>query len=170
VAHNRPAESGSQASGRVASHAGHRPAERETEAVERIARLAARDPFIALLGLRVVDAGAGRAGVALALTEAHLNFNGSCHGGVIFALADTAFGLASNSRGLVAAGIDAHIAYHVAAMRGDTLTATAREVSRTRKLAVYRVDVARGDGTPIASFTGTVYLTGHPNEPHAAAI
>jgi LAO/AO transport system ATPase/phenylacetic acid degradation protein PaaD len=164
----RPAESASHTPSPVHSHAG-RPAEREIEAVKRIPRLAARDRFVAGLGIRVVEGGAGHAAVTLALTEAHLNFNGSCHGGVIFALADTAFGLASNSRGLVAAGIDAHIAYHVAAMPGDTLTATAVEVSRTRKLAVYRVDVARGDATPIASFTGTVYLTGQPNEPHAAA-
>ena len=79
--------------------------------------------------------------MALTVGDAHLNFNGTCHGGVIFALADTAFGLASNSHGMIAAGIDAHITYHVAAQAGDTLTATATEVSRTRKLAVYRIDV-----------------------------
>ena len=166
-AHDRHAASASHATGRAHAHAG--PAEREIEAVERIPRLAARDPFVAGLGIRVIEGGAGHAAVALTLTDTHLNFNGSCHGGVIFALADTAFGLASNSRGLVAVGIDVHIAYHVAAKPGDTLTAIAVEISRTRKLAVYRVDVARGDGTPIASFTGTVYLTGQPNEPHAAA-
>jgi len=150
-------------------HSAPRSAERETEAAERIARLAARDPFVAGLGLRVASGRAGHAAVTLALTDAHLNFNGTCHGGVIFALADTAFGLASNSRGLVAAGIDAHIAYHVPGMLGDTLTATAVEVSRTRKLAAYRVDVAGADGTPVASFTGTVYLTARPNEPDAPA-
>ncbi|HXX84742.1 MAG TPA: phenylacetic acid degradation protein PaaD, partial [Casimicrobiaceae bacterium] len=58
---------------------------------------------------------------------------------------------------------------HVQGMPGDTLTATAVEVSRTRKLAAYRVDVARADGTPVASFTGTVYLTARPNEPDAPA-
>ena len=41
----------------------------------------------------------------------HLNFNGGCHGGAIFALADSAFGLASNSHGPVAVGIDAHITF-----------------------------------------------------------
>ncbi|HMA07602.1 MAG TPA: hotdog fold thioesterase, partial [Ramlibacter sp.] len=85
--------------------------------------------------------------------------NGSCHGGVTFALADTAFGLASNSHGRVAAGIDAHITYQQAASEGDTLTARAVEVSRSKKLAVYRVDVTRGDGTAVSSFTGTVYVT-----------
>ena len=133
-------------------------------AAERILRLAARDRFVHALGIRCSDAGPGRASVTLTVAERHLNFNGTCHGGVIFALADTAFGLASNSHGLIAAGIDAHITYHVAAQAGDTLTASAIEVSRTRKLAVYRVDLARADGTLIASFTGTVYITTRSND------
>ncbi|MCM2252925.1 MAG: hotdog fold thioesterase, partial [Ramlibacter sp.] len=96
----------------------------------------------------------------------HLNFNGACHGGLVFALADTAFGLASNSHGVIAAGIDAHITYQQAAFLGDTLTARAVEVSRSRKLAVYRVDVTLGNGMPVSSFTGTVYVT---SEPHGSA-
>ncbi|MFO1269822.1 MAG: hotdog fold thioesterase, partial [Rubrivivax sp.] len=89
----------------------------------------------------------------------HMNFNGSCHGGVVFTLADTAFGLAANSHGMVAAGIDAHITFQQAAEVGQTLLARAHEVSRGRRLAVYRVDVTRDDGRPISSFTGTVYVT-----------
>ena len=46
----------------------------------------------------------------------------------------------------------------------DTLTATAVEVSRTRKIAVYRVDIVRGDGTLLASFTGTVYVSSRSND------
>jgi acyl-CoA thioesterase len=134
------------------------------DAQARVLRLAGRDPFVAGLGIICLDGGPGRAAVAITVREDHLNFNGTCHGGVIFALADTAFGLASNSHGVIAAGIDAHITYQVAAKPGDTLTATAVEISRSRKLAVYRVDVSRGDGAAVSSFTGTVYVTTKPNE------
>jgi len=98
----------------------------------------------------------------MTLGPQHLNFNGTCHGGAVFALADTAFGLASNSHGRIAAGIDAHITYQLAARAGERLIATATEVSRSRKLAVYRVDVTRADGSAISSFTGTVYVTQQP--------
>jgi len=87
----------------------------------------------------------------------HLNFLGSCHGGALFSLADGAFGLASNTHGPISAAIDSHIAFHVAAREGDELTACASEVSRSRQVATYRVDVERGDGVRIASFTGTVF-------------
>jgi acyl-CoA thioesterase len=131
----------------------------------RTARLAARDRLMALLGIGYVDGGSGRAAVSLAIREEHLNFNGTCHGGVTFALADSAFGLASNSHGAIAAAIDAHITYQVAVRAGDVLTATAVEVSRSRKLGVYRIDVMRQDGAIVSTFTGTVYVTERPNEP-----
>jgi acyl-CoA thioesterase len=132
---------------------------------QRIARLAARDRLMALLGIELVDGGSGRAAVSLAVRDDHLNFNGTCHGGVTFALADSAFGLASNSHGAIAAAIDAHITYQVAVRAGDVLTATAVEVSRSRRLGVYRIDVARQDGAIVSTFTGTVYVTERPNEP-----
>ena len=137
----------------------------KAQATQRVMRLAARDPFAKSLGIRCLDAGPGRATVSFDIGDAHLNFNGTCHGGAIFTLADTAFGLASNSHGAIAAGIDAHITYHVAAQRGDVLSATAVEVSRLRKIAVYRIDVTRADGTLVSGFTGTVYVTTRPNEP-----
>ncbi len=135
----------------------------EAAAAERVFRLAAADAFTRATGIVCVRGGLGQAEVRLTLRPEHINFNGTCHGGVVFALADTAFGLASNSHGVVAAGIDAHITYQQAAREGETLTASALEVSRSRKLAVYRVDVTREDGRPVSSFTGTVYVTDLPH-------
>ena len=135
------------------------------ETVARIRSLAARDPHVAESGFVLADCGPGRAVLTLTVERRHLNFNGTCHGGVIFSLADTAFGLASNSHGIVAAGINAHITYSAAARESDMLTATAHEVTRTKRLATYYVEVARADGEIVASFTGTVYLLGRP---HAA--
>jgi LAO/AO transport system ATPase/phenylacetic acid degradation protein PaaD len=134
----------------------------DEDAASRARRLAGEDPFVNWLGITCVEAGPGCATVQLVLKPQHLNFNGNCHGGVTFALADTAFGLASNSHGVLAAGIDAHITYQQAAKEGDTLIARAVEISRARKLAVYRVDVTRGDGVVVSSFTGTVYVTQTP--------
>ena len=130
----------------------------------RIAALAARDGLCATLGIVVRAGGPGRAEVAMTVDARHLNFNGSGHGGAIFALADSAFGLASNSHGPVAAGIDAHITFQAPVAAGDTLVARASEVQRSRRLGVYRIDVVReapsGDEAAVSSFTGTVYIKG----------
>ena len=129
----------------------------------RIAALAARDGLCATLGIAVRGGGAGSAVVAMTVDARHLNFNGGCHGGAIFALADSAFGLASNSHGPVASGIDAYITFQTAVAAGDTLVARAVEVQRSRRIGVYRIDVVREHGggeTPVSSFTGTVYIQG----------
>ena len=140
----------------------------ESSFEERVRRLLRRDPFAARLGIECVGGGPGAATVRMQVREEHINFMGACHGGAIFALADTAFGLASNSHGAVAAGIDAHMTYHLPVKLGDVLTATASEVSRSRKLAVYRIDVARSDGALTSVFTGTVYISSRQNEAPAS--
>lgn len=128
---------------------------------DRIAALVARDALCATLGIAARGGGPGSAEVALTVDRRHLNFNGGCHGGAIFALADSAFGLASNSHGPVASGIAAHITFQTAVAAGDTLVARATEVQRSRRIGVYRIDVVRediGGETPVSSFTGTVSI------------
>ncbi len=122
-----------------------------------------RDGFMNTIGAEITDIGKGTATVRMCVGESHLNFNGSCHGGAIFSLADCAFGVSSNSHGVKAAGIDAHIVYQAAAYIGEILTAHSYEISRSRKIASYRVKVEGDRCGLIASFTGTVYIVGKPH-------
>jgi LAO/AO transport system ATPase/phenylacetic acid degradation protein PaaD len=133
------------------------------QALPSVHDLFARDPFARATGIEFVTAASGTATVRMRVESRHLNFNGRCHGGVIFTLADTAFGLASNSHRVIAAGINAHATFQVAVELGDELVARATEVSRGGKLAVYAVEVTRRD-TIVSTFTGSVYVT---NRPHA---
>lgn len=134
--------------------------------LDRLSSLAQRDGLCATLGIRVTDGGPGRAVVRMMVDARHMNFNGGCHGGAIFALADTAFGLASNSYGALAMGIDAHVTFQIGIRAGDNLVARATELMRSHRVGMYRVDVARveaaGEETPVSSFTGTVYIRHEP--------
>jgi LAO/AO transport system kinase len=133
-----------------------------SDAAALLERLIARDAFARHLGLELLEAGEGTATVAMRVRPEHINFWDSCHGGAIFSLADTALGLACNSYGSVAALIDSHMTFSVAVKAGERLTARAEEISRTRKLGVYRMEVRREDGVLVATLTGTVYRTGKP--------
>jgi acyl-CoA thioesterase len=124
--------------------------------------LAGRDTFTRDLGIEVVEAGLGRAVTRVRVEARHVNFNGVCHGGLTFTLADAAFGYACNSHGVMSAGIDVHMMYNTAARVGDVLTATAVEIARSAKLSNYRIDVVRADGTLIAGMSGTAFITGKP--------
>lgn len=124
---------------------------------------ARRDGFMQHLGINLHDVGSGTSELRMRVQSCHINFNGTCHGGALFALADSAFGVASNSHGILAAGIDTHMTYHAGVSDGEVLIAKAHEISRSRRIAVYQVEVLNSEGTLIAGFTGTVYITAKPN-------
>lgn len=117
-----------------------------------------------MLGMRVVSVGPGTAVVAMTVRDDMLNGWGSCHGGLLTALADSAFALACNSRGrvTVAAGFDVTFLEPVGT--GDELVATAHETALRGRSGVYDVSLTRaGDGTTVAEFRGRSRATGRIN-------
>lgn len=116
------------------------------------------DPFCAFLGVDLVDVGPGSATTTLTVTEDHLNFHGTPHGGAVYSLADAAFAAASNSEGRTALALETNVSYLAAVDVGETLTATATQVQAGGRTASYQVDVTDDDGDPVASFRGRVYL------------
>jgi acyl-CoA thioesterase len=107
-------------------------------------------------GIELLEVSAGRAKVRLRIAGWHKNSHGTVHGGAIFTLADTAFALASNSHGIPASAINAHIFYVKAATSG-ILYAVAEEFSVNPKIATYTVTVTDDRGEKIALFEGMVY-------------
>jgi len=116
----------------------------------------AKDTYAREAGIELMDVSEGRAKVKMDIRETHKNSHGTVHGGAIFTLADTAFALASNSHGIPAAAINAHISYMKSASSG-TLFAEAEEFSLIPKLATYIVRVSDEKGNKIALFEGMVY-------------
>jgi acyl-CoA thioesterase len=117
-----------------------------------------RDRFAAAVGVRIVEAGPGRAVARMTLRRSHLNGVDVAQGGAIFTLADFAFAVACNTHGPVALAIDVSISFLAATTRG-TLTAEAREVARSSRLSRVEVDVRDARGTLVALFHGTAYVT-----------
>ncbi len=71
-----------------------------------------------------------------------LNGHGSCHGGFIFALADSAFAFACNSRGRARWRRAAAITYLRPVRAGERLVATARELALAGRSGLYDVQVS----------------------------
>ncbi|MBK5969725.1 MULTISPECIES: PaaI family thioesterase [Thiorhodovibrio] len=114
------------------------------------------DRFAEYLGIELLEVSPGRARAKLAIDERHLNGVGIVHGGAIFALADLAFAVASNSHGQIALGINVSIAYHKGVSSG-TLYADAEETAFNPKLATYQIRISNEQDDTLASFQGTVY-------------
>jgi acyl-CoA thioesterase len=105
-------------------------------------------------GLVIEDAREGYALVRMKVRGDMLNAHSMAHGGMIFALADTALAYACNSRNESSVAQHASIVFLSPAYAGDVLIAEARESSRQGRGGVYHVTVRAGDGRVVAEFTG----------------
>jgi acyl-CoA thioesterase len=105
------------------------------------------------LGMTVDDVGPGTATLSMVVRDDMVNGHAIGHGGMTFALADSAFAFACNSynRSTVAAG--AEIRFRRPTYLGDRLVATATERAREGRDGVYDVQVTSGDEV-VAIFTG----------------
>ena len=114
----------------------------------------AQDRASQWLGMELQSVQPGRAVLTLKVKDHHLNGHGMCHGGVTFALADSAFAFACNSRNQNTVAMHNLITFTAAAHLGDVLTAQAKEVSLNGRNGIYDVTVTRQDGTKVAEFRG----------------
>jgi phenylacetic acid degradation protein PaaD len=131
-----------------------REPERQRVAERAAAALWRGDAASKQLGMTVDACAPGRATVSMRVRPDMVNGHGICHGGLVFALADSAFAFACNSYGdnTVAAG--AAIEFLSPAREGDVLTATAVERWRAGRAGIYEIEVTNQRDEAVALFRG----------------
>lgn len=122
-------------------------------------RMIANDRASRALGMSVRFGDPGHAKVTMQVREDMTNGFEITHGGLVFALADTAFAVACNEddRTTVSAGAD--IQFFKSTRVGDVLTATAARRSVRGRAGVYDVTVTDQDGEVVAEFRGRSLIT-----------
>ena len=105
-------------------------------------------------GIVIEEARAGYARLSMVVRADMLNGHRTAHGGMIFALADTAFAYACNSRNVSTVAQQASISFLAPAKEGARLIAEAREEAVAGRSGVYSVAVRTAEGENIAVFQG----------------
>lgn len=116
-----------------------------------------KDAASQALGARMVSVGPGEARMTMTVRADMLNGHKTCHGGFIFALADSTFAFACNSRNAVTVASGCTIDYLAPGFEGDVLTAHAKEYSLAGRTGIYDVHVTNQDGKRVAIFRGRSY-------------
>jgi acyl-CoA thioesterase len=112
-----------------------------------------------LLGLRLLDWGPGRSRFLLEPSPEIANIAGSVHGGALYTLADSAFEVACNSYGRISVALDVAVHHASPAPLGEPVTAEAVEVSRSARIASYRITATGAGGDVRAWYLATAYRT-----------
>ena len=111
------------------------------------------------LGMVLEEVRPGSARLSMEVQSTMLNGHGMCHGGFIFALADSAFAFACNSRNQRAVAQSCSITYLNPAQAGDRLVATAEELALAGRSGLYDVRVEAADCV-VAEFRGQSRMIG----------
>ncbi len=116
-----------------------------------------RDHAAQALGMEIVEVRPGYARLTMTVRKDMLNGHNMCHGGMIFALADTAFAHSCNTYNKVTVASGCNIEYAAPGFEGDLLTAEAVERTRSGRTGVYDITVTNQDGKELALFRGKSY-------------
>jgi acyl-CoA thioesterase len=137
--------------GQTANPAAQQRAERAAAALYQ------RDRASQALGMRLAAVRPGWAQVTMRVRGDMLNGHHLCHGGLLFALADSAFAFACNSHNESTVAAAASIDFLAGAREGDELTAEASELWRTRRNGIYEISIHNQRGERVALFRGRSY-------------
>lgn len=114
------------------------------------------------LAMTIEQMDRGYAEVSMAITPEMLNGHGSCHGGMIFSLADSAFAFACNSENQLAVASGCSIEFLRPARNGDLLVATAMVKAQGKTTGTYDIEIHNQDNKLVALFRGKAHRLGVP--------
>ncbi|MGY0217500.1 hydroxyphenylacetyl-CoA thioesterase PaaI [Endozoicomonadaceae bacterium StTr2] len=137
--------------------------EQAKQLAERCAEtMYANDQVSQSLGMVIESVGPGESTVVMPVRDDMVNGYDTCHGGMIFSLADSAFAFACNSQDEVAVAAHCSIDFIRPAYRGNVLTARAKVTYQGRRSGVYHIEVVNQDGKQVALFQGNSARLGQP--------
>ena len=114
----------------------------------------AQDAASKALGIIIEAVKPGSATATMTVTDAMLNGYKTCHGGMIFSLADSAFAFACNSQNQAAVAAGCTIDFLRPGVLGDQLSATATQRYQGKRSGIYYVEVTNQNAQLVAFFKG----------------
>jgi len=124
-----------------------------------VERMMDKDYFSQWLGIEIKLVEPGKCILGMKIRKEMLNGFSIAHGGISFSVADSALAFAANSHGQRSVSVETSISHTEPLMEGDDIIATAMELNRTNKIAIYSVTITNQHMRTVALFKGTVYRT-----------
>jgi acyl-CoA thioesterase len=127
---------------------------------EIVIKMLANDAMSQWLGIDILNIQKGKVNIKMTVTKTMTNGFGIAHGGITYSFSDSALAFSSNSYGSHAVSIETSISHLKPVNVGDVLTTQVHEISNTKRIGVYQVDVYNQLGHMVSTLKGTVYKTG----------
>lgn len=117
-----------------------------------------KDAFSQWMGIVIEDISLGSCQLSMIIQAEMLNGFRISHGGIAYALADSALAFAANTYGYHAVTLETSISHVKVVHEGDKLRAVAKELSRSARFGIYEVTITNQKNQTIAIIKGTMYV------------
>lgn len=124
---------------------------------EIVQTMLSTDTYSQWLGIEVLETKEGYCKLTMTVQPEMLNGHGIVHGGISYAISDSALAFASNSSGNKCVSIETSIAHIAPILLHDQLFVTCSEIQRSKSLGRYESLVHNQKGELVARFQGTVF-------------
>lgn len=122
-----------------------------------VSEMMATDTYSQWLGIQIIETGKGNCKLKMVARSEMANGHGIVHGGISYALSDSALAFASNSRGQKCVSIETDIAHIAPIFVNDELTVICTEIQFGKSLGRYESRVYNQNQQLVARFNGTVF-------------
>jgi acyl-CoA thioesterase len=121
-------------------------------------KMMANDCFSQWLGINIDIVEVGYCKLSMKVRKEMLNGFGLLHGGISYALADSALAFAANSLGSYAVSIESSISHHTKVESLEMIFAETNLIHQSNKLLNFYVNVSNEQKELLASFKGMCYI------------
>ena len=127
---------------------------------EIVNKMLTNDEMSLWLGIELISVELGQVTIQMTVRKEMTNGFGIAHGGITYSLSDSCLAFSANSYGIHSVSIETSISHLKPVNVGDVLTAKSKEISLTKRVGVYQIDVINQNNHLVSTLKGTMYRTG----------
>ena len=127
---------------------------------EIVNKMLTNDEMSLWLGIELISVELGQVAIQMTVRKEMTNGFGIAHGGITYSLSDSCLAFSANTYGIHSVSIETSISHLKPVNVGDVLTAKSKEISLTKRVGVYQIDVFNQNNHLVSTLKGTMYRTG----------
>ena len=127
---------------------------------EIVKKMLTNDAMSQWLGIELISVEKGNVTIQITVRKEMTNGFGIAHGGITYSLSDSCLAFSANTHGIHSVSIETSISHLKPVNVGDVLTAKTTEISLTKRVGVYQIEVFNQNNHLVSTLKGTMYRTG----------
>jgi len=127
---------------------------------EIVNKMLNNDEMSQWLGINLISVEKGNVTLQITVRKEMTNGFDIAHGGITYSISDSSLAFSANSYGIHAVSVETSISHLKPVHVGDILTTSVQEISLSKRIGVYYINVHNQNNILVSTLKGTMYRNG----------